>query len=373
MRTSGLVLDIYDDFRGDVLRSIYPKQSEMPGHVKTAQALSSEDRERLPDDAFALVLVNGTETLRKFACIDEGNTELSVRFFLKTAHKLPEEAVKTAAVNLVTACGWYEMEIPKELAHLAYGEGWQNKLAEVSGTNLAPLQEPSSKKPAGAIVKAAGTGHLVPGHKKQHGDFGPEETEKYDGYTPGKNMEAMPQHKAMKPHVTVTDVEPRTTGVIRKEASMYALPEQKKYPLDNYEHVKQAEAYFTEFHTRLEEGDREEFAKNLVKRAEALGIPVRDETLLVAAGNVLDDETKLKIAFEGTSHWSEVIGNHYVNEDQLKGLALKGKKALTQVFDEDFVKEFKKDPKGIFSSLPRDQKILIMRMAADEMPEALST
>jgi len=106
MLTSGLILDIYDDYRGDTLRALYPRQSDMPESVKTAQVLSPEDRSTLPDDAFALVMINGGETLRKYACIDEGNTRLSVEYFIKNAHKLPAVAQKTAAENLMKACGW---------------------------------------------------------------------------------------------------------------------------------------------------------------------------------------------------------------------------------------------------------------------------
>jgi hypothetical protein len=46
---------------------------------------------------------------------------LSVEYFLKTAHKLPSEAQKTAARNLITACGWYGIDPPEELQKIAIG------------------------------------------------------------------------------------------------------------------------------------------------------------------------------------------------------------------------------------------------------------
>lgn len=363
MLTSGLILDIYDDYRGDTLRALYPRQSDMPESVKTAQVLSSEDRSTLPDDAFALVMINGGETLRKFACIDEGNTLLSLEYFVKNAHKLPVVAQKTAAENLVKACGWYGIEVP-------------TKLAEVTGTTCMPLQEPTTKgTPKANVVKTATTmKRLVAGHKGQSGDFGPEETEKYDGYTKGKNFDKLPQGKivpkdtiaktaSMRPHVDVTDHHPEVV-VTEKKASLFALPTIEKYPLDTYLQVKTAGEYFDEFSVRFEDEDRQEFATNLMKRAADLGIDVSDEVRYAA-----DPDEAIKVAFERP--WSEVIGNDYINESQLKCLAKKDGRILKKAFGEDFIDEFRKDPKGIFMSLPRDQKIIIMRMASDTSSSTL--
>ena len=125
--TSGLVLDVYDDFNGAVLTGLFPSREDLPVMVKSAHVISAEERKQLPDDAFALVLLNNGETLRKYACIDEGNTHLSVLYFLENAHKLPEEAQKVAAANLQVACGWYGLECEAltkvaGIASLALGE-----------------------------------------------------------------------------------------------------------------------------------------------------------------------------------------------------------------------------------------------------------
>src|ERR1700727_1522887 len=119
--TSGLILDVYDDFSGETLRSLYPTPADIPDVVKTASPIQGALREQLPHDVFALVLVNNGEKLRKYACVDPGNTELSVQYFLKTAHKLPLEAQKTAAANLKTACEWYDMPVPEQLEKVALG------------------------------------------------------------------------------------------------------------------------------------------------------------------------------------------------------------------------------------------------------------
>lgn len=419
MLTSGLILDIYDDYRGDTLRALYPRQSDMPESVKTAQVLSSEDRSNLPDDAFALVMINGGETLRKFACIDEGNTLLSLEYFVKNAHKLPIVAQKTAAENLMKACGWYDLAVPAVLEKIAGGgvsapqtsgtdmglrhtldavspnmsakpSPYLNsihatpkvapapaKIAEVTGTTCMPLQEPTTKgTPKANVAKtaAATMKRLVAGHKGQTGNFGPEETEKYDGYTKGPNFDKLPQGKivpkdtiaktaSMQPYVDVTDHHPEVV-VTEKKASLFALPAIEKYPLDTYLQVKTAGEYFDEFSVRFEDEDRQEFATNLMKRASELGIDVSDEVRYAA-----DPDEAIKVAFERP--WSEVIGNDYINESQLKCLARKDGRILKKAFGEDFIDEFRKDPKGIFMSLPRDQKIIIMRMASDTSSSTL--
>lgn len=118
-KISGLVLDVFDDPTGEILKQVFPTYDSVPEVVKTAMPLSSVDRASLPDDVFALVLHNDGVVLRKYACVDEGNTCLSVEYFLKTAHRLPLEAQKVAASNLVTACGWYNVDPPESLLTLA--------------------------------------------------------------------------------------------------------------------------------------------------------------------------------------------------------------------------------------------------------------
>lgn len=122
-KVSGLVIDISDDYNGAVLRSIFPTRESVPDLIKQADGgyLHMEKRAALPDDLFALVLHNGEETLRKFACVDAGHTALSVEYFMKTAHKLPENAQKVAAANLCEACSWYDIEPPEDLKKIALG------------------------------------------------------------------------------------------------------------------------------------------------------------------------------------------------------------------------------------------------------------
>jgi len=118
-KLSGLLLDVYDDQEGEVFRQVYPTKAEVPSMVKNAHMLSGEERSSLPDDLFALVMRDGDVVLRKYACTDVGNTRMSIDYFLQTMDRLPEEAQKVAAANLLVACDWYKLDHPKELKKVA--------------------------------------------------------------------------------------------------------------------------------------------------------------------------------------------------------------------------------------------------------------
>jgi hypothetical protein len=59
---------------------------------------------------------------------------------------------------------------------------------------------------------------------------------------------------------------------VEKKASFYALPSQHRYPLDNYQQVKEASQYFELFSKRMPPEDRHEYCVNLVKRANDLSM-----------------------------------------------------------------------------------------------------
>lgn len=371
METSGLILDVYDDFKGNVLRSLYPTSEAIPDFVKTAQVLSAEDRQRLPDDAFALVMQNGEAVLRKFACIDEGNTVLSVQYFLQNAHKLPEEAQKTAAQNLVTACGWYDIAVPEPLS----------KIADITGTTCMPYQAPTDKKVGGekAVIKRAN----------------------------------------IQPHVDVTTKTASRQKEVTKTAQYYALPSQKKYPLDTYVQIKTASQYFEDFYKDFKPEHRHEYAANLLKRANAVGLTMTDlakryGSLKYASHGDLevayevrdkacawDDNARSMLhelfekraelepevfaralgEFDKTAGLSHLYDSHIpdpffstfgfektanemeVDEMALRKLAKKLPAELQEKFASDFCEEFQRDPVGIFQSMPSEQQQILRKMA----------
>ena len=339
MNTSGLVLDIYDDFSGATLRELYPDFDNIPGTVKQAQVAVQE----LPDDVFALVLINNGDKLRKYACVDEGNTVLSLGYFLKNAHKLPLEAQKTAAENLTTACSWYGIEPPAALEKSALGLGGAaslglsalsaapvvrgthqalkenfvannalrgaghnvvgaelrdaalgRKTAEINGTTSAPLSPPINPSASvtgskAVVLKTATIGRLVPGRSP---DVAPDVTQ------PPTKVQAtsLPQPRHLHPTVDITNKEPPRL-LSEKKASIFALPTQEKYPLDSYVQVKAASAYFDTYVRHMQPPARREFAENLVKRAHALDIQVSDLARKYGAEDFAPED-EIKQAFD---------------------------------------------------------------------------
>jgi len=106
-KLSGLILDLYDDSRGEILKGLFPDQGQIPDIIKQAHYLTQNEREALPDDVFALVLRDRDVVLRKFACTDAGNTLASMLYLMKTASKLPLPAIERALENLKVASRWY--------------------------------------------------------------------------------------------------------------------------------------------------------------------------------------------------------------------------------------------------------------------------
>lgn len=159
-KLSGLVLDHYDDLSGEVLRSIFPTEESVPEVIKQAHFIPPEERATLPPDVFALELVDGPVVMRKFACTDPGNTALSVEYFLKTAHRLPEEAQKVAAKNLITACEWYDIDPPEALQKVAIGLSGLATLAMapsvVKGTKDQVQRNTAVARTAGSAINPQG-------------------------------------------------------------------------------------------------------------------------------------------------------------------------------------------------------------------------
>ena len=72
-----------------------------------------------------------------------------------------------------------------------------------------------------------------------------------------------------------------------------------------------------------------------------------------------------KTAAEPNDADTQIIGNDVITNKQLRLLSKSPCKEAEGMFGEDFVKEFKKDPIGIFKSMPMDQKKILGRMAND--------
>ena len=301
------------------------------------------------------------------------------------------------------------------------------KAAELAGTYDMPLTQPDKKGKKAAIVKTAVAESSEDLLKLA---FAPDDNE--DEPVSSKQPEQLPQAasptRTLKPHVDVSGQEP-PSKTTKKQAQYYALPSTQRYPLDGYDQVVKAAAYFDEWRGHMPPAMRHEYCQNLVKRASALSIPVstdvecygssaygsrtqikvaldarrsvvggEDLTLLEkvaekqprllpedfavllgefdkAAGieHLYDTEipdpyfstfAKLAVTESGTSPaGAVVVGNEYITHRDLVRCSKQYQKLVENRFGEEFALEFAKDPLGIFNSLPRDEKLVLMRLA----------
>lgn len=436
MQTAGIVLDLYDNPHD--LRAIFPSVDVIPDSVKIAHRLSSDELAALPDDAFALVLLGEGDRLRKFACVDEGNTILNLGYFFLHGHKLPEEAQKTAAENLKVACAWYGIEVPEELEKVALGLGTVMNAAMlpsiVKGTGGQMRDNLQATRAAGTTILPSNQQHRLSAMMKSAELAGTSTLPNQDPGDlvgavargkPGSSNTSVAKSAAMSPYVDVTGKSATVkTAAAAYEHSAY----QGLYPLDSYTQVEAARTYFEDNLRRMPPDMRHEFATNMVKRASELGIEVSDvaaaygsttfapvEQIKVAFDtrrphltekqadvldqlfehraalgpepfcNALEEFDKLakldwrydhsvmdpyastygvqKTASDEGDSWTN--GNDYITKKQIENYAVTGFHTLKHDYGGDLAKEFKKDPWGIFSSLPVDQKRRLARAAGD--------
>lgn len=290
------------------------------------------------------------------------------------------------------------------------------KTAESSGTSLMPIGTPAETgptlNPARTIRKVA-------------------ETLADETGTPGEMPKKLPQATV---HVDTTGKSAPIEGG-KKEAQFYALPSHSRYPLDSYAQVKQAQVYYREYAEQMAPVLRREYCSNLVKRASALGIPLTDEirhygaadygsdasieaSLTMRVGLLKEAEHKVVLQklsearssmrpdefatvlgeFDKTAgiaeyydqdihdpYWSTfgekkadddgaiLVGNDYISQEELKRFAKVHACSLKDVFGEDFVDEFRKDPVGVTKSLPVDQKKMVIRLASSRLTDPTPT
>jgi len=338
MKTAGLVLDFYDDKGGEVLKSWCPSPDDLPESIKTAHFLSSEERNVLRDEAFALILHAGDSHLRKFACVDEGNTALSTLYFLENAEKLPAEAIKTAAQNLIAFNQEFGLDVPPDLL-LAAETGLPVREKKAAATALARKRDSKNEPYVGdeadwaqrtnliSVRGGADSGRVIPTANQMKTAAKAETESTRDRARRWGRRGAMVGAAATIPAAMVSGVNPlrypvplavdagknallgygagrlahrvahgpsSETKKVKKAAhvanvvdvsSMEPRPVSKRkvasrhalgdrYSLDSYSDVTDAIRFFEESWTVMEPADRHEFAVKTAARADELGIQV---------------------------------------------------------------------------------------------------
>ena len=267
---------------------------------------------------------------------------------------------------------------------------WWTKDAEASGTDLMPSQPPvdKTKKPTKATVKTAMMPHMLA-------------------------KEASAGEEVVVPH------------------KHWALPSIQRYPLDSYEHVKTAGVYFEQWGSHMSLEQRREYCQNLSKRAAALDMrvsPLVDQYGAEGYGEAVDElvDRRRSLLKEAGQHsmldrlievrplvpaevfcqallemdksagldrcWGRSIADPHLStfgktaEDELVMVgteavpkraivngAITCRKSISTTFGEEVADAMMEDPMGIFNSLPRDQRKMIMRMVTDNSPNPDTT
>lgn len=400
IKTAGAVFDFYDD-NGAFLREKLAGQ-KVPEAIAEAAVLAPQGLAELPDNAFAGVIINGDDTLRKFACVDKGNTMVSAMYFLENRIKLPDTARIKIASNLLAACRHFQVAPPPALAKeaagrvLIKGDGAEmtvprkgEKTADLTGTNVMPITAaPSIRKSKQAAVISD-------------------------------------------PYVDVTGSTvgpPRDYTVL--DDSMYAMVSKdgiRSHPLQTWEQIKTAAEFFDESHKRMHPRTRRSFCEKVASRADSLGIidipdvirkygaqtyapnsememacdtrrqlwrEHHDESVSLLNGlmekrasiapeifaetlfqidllsgsdrlydKAIPDPWASTFGLQKIAAWRWVSGNDVLTEDELKNFATSSRQLLNEHFGEDLAKGLGNNPVSVFESLPLPQQRVIARLA----------
>jgi len=478
---AGVTLDWYDD-QGVTLKEKFPHKQSLPSFIKEADIRS---KEKLPNEAFALVMVDSGHVFRKFACNDPGTTAMSTIYFMEHGDKLPEDAKKLAASNLVDACVKYGLLPPAAMTKAAseaipggkadnkpnssdfpQGEIAMGKKVEMEHTDTPARAEEISRDHLTEFpdyytrLKKMEDEAKKSMDKKADSDEGgraptPEEKNKiqqwmkthdnpkdedFHAFAEGMGLNvhlaegvAYDMAHELSKNANIIDITGKLPRPKVKKASLtnedfaLVLPDgTRKYPINNWDMVKKAEQYFQENGIRMAPEHRRQYAANLAKKAFIIGYPL-DEDITSKGARSYHSVGMLKSAVEMRkiacepgyarefldelfekragiqpevfaeclrqfdvdqgldTGWDRVILNPWestfgidkrasvvweegadrVTDGELKNLADNHKIKLRDMYGDDMVEEFIRNPVEVFNSMPDPEKKLIARLADD--------
>lgn len=224
----------------------------------------------------------------------------------------------------------------------------------------------------------------------------------------------------------LTGWDPSMAGVDEPESPTLTLVD-GHYPVDSYDQVKTASAYFAENHTEMDPRMRHRYCVKLAHRMDQLGMKVPEDIRRYGSETYASDVDSYVEArrpyvheeyYEGLDlllekraqvsppvfaealaefdkmaginwHWGGKIADPWwstfgpsiektaddnwrwdmngvrISEADLQWLARNAYERLTKSFGADFAKEFSKSPKAVFNSLPDPNKLILARLASD--------
>lgn len=460
-RFAGVTYDWYDD-QGATLVEKFPTRESLPDVIKTA---SIKPRDELVNEQFALVAIDGGQIFRKYACSDAGTTAMSTIYFLEHGHKLPEEAQKTAAVNLTRALVQHGIRPPAALMKTGLARwakegiegvlrkgmsaggratpqlGAAGRLTQQSGKVVGATERAVQKLGPQAVLnpQTAGKVDRIMSESMRRGRAAKDMGRQAMDAVPRKGggfaaLDARAAGKSMPKAASVVDItgqkaptkvaarstNPEDYAVVLPDGSMH-------YPIQTWDHIKTAERFFQEERGRMQPEIRRQFATKLASRAGDLGYAI-DTDIMDAGSDTYASEghmgaaiemRKVACAPEGDERefldglfekraeidpgiyaevlrrfdvqagldqgWDRVVldpwastygldktanviwedGADRLTDKAMRNLAENHVDLLELQFTDHMADAFRKDPQGIFKSLPTPQKRILARMAAD--------
>lgn len=293
------IFDVYDDPTGEVLKRKFASIREIPPFIKTAACVAPSDS--LPDGSYALVAFDRTGTkMRKFACVDQGNTALSVIYFLEGKNQFSKTAQVKIAQRLVEACVLHKLDVPEILQKLA-------ESPEVSASLGGALDRGAGGSPEVAPVIPKGDAivdRLVGKETSSRPKAEETSNELAARWVNELNREVKDRSDPMRSWHK--DEVQKTASVLRTEELLapkpkkaaaniqFLLPDRKLYPIagegeKRAEMIRLASRYYDDNWKALSPRDRHTYAVNLTKEAEALQIQVSGGLFKYASRSVGPD------------------------------------------------------------------------------------
>lgn len=426
------VFDVYDDPEGQHLPGFMQKLGGQIPEIEAHKLINAEELQRLPDRCFAIAAPG----FRKFASYNTPSTVLSIVYFLNTKDEFSEGTQKIAASNLLKAAQDFDIPLSDVVTEQLIKVAFIGKALGAIGTGFGAADV--FKRTKAGIPQVAQDIAAV-----KQADLRGTEMMPMSGTvaSPPVARERTRAKVALLDLIPQTAWEPvRELGSPQKIASRAVVKNWavggNRYPIDTLEQIKTAATYLEDYYDKMSAETRHEFARNLLQRAEEIGMPKlagnsarrfggtepgpylhgqielrafhsqdnpplyqaykslekvasesNPEELAAAIADIdraqgLDRlwgtrlydpwESVFKVA-EDQKQWAWSGGGVYVTEDDLQTLSYAGRGHVAKAFGEAFATDFQKDPKTVFNSMPDPQKKVLAALTQNNTAAAIQT
>ncbi|MEC8306417.1 MAG: hypothetical protein VXZ72_00960, partial [Chlamydiota bacterium] len=343
-----------------------PNQNDLPDFVKTAGSIDQNSS----DNLFALVMVEDNKVLKKFATADKGNTWLSSLYFSLNKDKLPAEAQKVAAANLLMACEHFGIDPTEDIVTLSGDYAPTTNLVDVTSKPL-PLTKKASEAIDYALTKENGEG-VYPINSAASVKAADKYFSRHEGqFEPRRRREFAVKVAAAadKAGMSLGDEILKYAGEGYSRGLQGHLDVRRHHIVEmDLSGNKRVE--FDKLAAARRQMDPSEFAENLYRFDRSVGLDRLYDRDIADPWYATFNMSKVAKGSLPAPKSFDVMGER-VTEDDLNTLA-EDYKVLVDFFGESAARSFASDPAKIFASMPLPQKKLVARWASDTRSKGMS-